>query len=312
MIATLAAEARLWNEPNTIQTALIVDDSPVERLIAGSIVERCTDLRVIYAVNGAEALELAANQELAVVLTDMQMPKVDGMELVARMKATHPKIPVILMTSLGSEEAAITALRNGAANYIPKCYLRQELPAVLAQTLTVARTDRRRYELMSRLVRLECDFELGNDPSLVPVLVVHLQEHAERLGLCDRNGRIRLGVALEESLLNGIYHGNLEVSSELKQGTGEAFFQLASRRRLQEPYASRRLFIQVKIDGQEARFVVRDEGPGFDISKILDPTDPENLLKPSGRGLMLIRMFMDEAIHNAKGNELTLVMRRKP
>jgi len=64
------------------------------------------------------------------------------------------------------------------------------------------------------------------------------------------------------------------------------------------------------MDAAAAVFAVRDEGPGFDVSGIPDPTDPENMLKPSGRGLLLIRTFMDEATHNAAGNEITLVRRR--
>ena len=59
----------------------------------------------------------------------------------------------------------------------------------------------------------------------------------------------------------------------------------------------------------EAVFVVRDEGPGFDPNSLPDPTDPENLLKPSGRGIMLIRTFMDAVSFNEKGNEVTMVKR---
>ena len=58
-------------------------------------------------------------------------------------------------------------------------------------------------------------------------------------------------------------------------------------------------------------FVIRDEGPGFDVSKLPDPTDPANLEKRSGRGLLLMRAFMAEVKHNARGNELTLVWRRR-
>jgi anti-sigma regulatory factor (Ser/Thr protein kinase) len=55
--------------------------------------------------------------------------------------------------------------------------------------------------------------------------------------------------------------------------------------------------------------VIADEGPGFDVTAVPDPTDPENLLKPSGRGLLLIRSFMDEVYHNARGNSITMVKR---
>ena len=55
---------------------------------------------------------------------------------------------------------------------------------------------------------------------------------------------------------------------------------------------------------------IRDEGDGFDPSKLPDPTDPENLDRPCGRGVMLMRAFMDDVRYNATGNEVTLVRKR--
>ncbi len=57
-------------------------------------------------------------------------------------------------------------------------------------------------------------------------------------------------------------------------------------------------------------FVIRDGGPGFDITQVPDPTDPENMLRPSGRGLLLMRAFMDEFHFNNVGNEVTMIKRR--
>jgi anti-sigma regulatory factor (Ser/Thr protein kinase) len=55
--------------------------------------------------------------------------------------------------------------------------------------------------------------------------------------------------------------------------------------------------------------VIRDEGKGFDMAKIPDPTDPENLVLPYGRGVMLINCFMDEVRYNDVGNEVTMIKR---
>src|SRR5205807_9161461 len=90
---------------------------------------------------------------------------------------------------------------------------------------------------------LECRFALENDPALIPLLTAHLQEYFVRMGLCDPNGRIRAGIALEEALLNGMYHGNLELSSSLRQDGGNAYERLAQERRRQAPYADRRLHV---------------------------------------------------------------------
>ena len=99
---------------------LVVDDSPIDRRLAGKIIESAGDLIVRYASDGREALDLMERETPAVVLTDMQMPEIDGLELVKAVRGQYPSIPVVLMTAHGSEEIAILALKAGAASYVPK------------------------------------------------------------------------------------------------------------------------------------------------------------------------------------------------
>jgi anti-sigma regulatory factor (Ser/Thr protein kinase) len=127
----------------------------------------------------------------------------------------------------------------------------------------------------------------------------------------DERDRIRVGVALEEALTNAMYHGNLGVDSELKASGDSLFVRVAEERRTQPPYRDRRIHVLARITTNEATISVRDEGDGFDPSKLPDPTDPANLELPSGRGLLLIRSFMDEVRHNPTGNQITMVKRRK-
>ena len=68
------------------------------------------------------------------------------------------------------------------------------------------------------------------------------------------------------------------------------------------------MHLQASCDS--ATFVISDEGPGFDAAALRDPTDPENLEKAGGRGLLLINAFMDEVRHNDMGNEITMVKRK--
>jgi anti-sigma regulatory factor (Ser/Thr protein kinase) len=129
--------------------------------------------------------------------------------------------------------------------------------------------------------------------------------------ICDEADRTRIGVALEEALVNALYHGNLEVGSELRGEDDEAYRGLILERLNQPPYRDRRIHVEVKISRENAIFVIRDEGSGFDPSSLPDPTDPVNLEKASGRGLLLMRTFMDEVTYNDRGNAVILTKRRR-
>src|SRR6185295_13946054 len=113
------------------------------------------------------------------------------------------------------EEIAVQALQRGAASYVPKTKLAQELPEVLDSVLAVAKADRHNDRLIDCLTRHESAFTLRNDIELVYPLVDHLQQLVTRMRFCDDTGRIRIGIALEEALLNGLYHGNLELTSDM-------------------------------------------------------------------------------------------------
>src|SRR5882672_3555889 len=130
---------------------------------------------------------------------------------------------------------------------------------VLPQVMARAQTDRRRQELNQFLNRLDYRYVLENDPLLVQLLVAQFQDYLSAMKICGPNEKTRVGVALEEALLNGLYHGNLEVSSELKQDGKNAFHTLASERRQTSPYKERRLFVQARMTSDEAFFSIRDE-----------------------------------------------------
>src|SRR5262245_40566643 len=130
---------------------LIVDDNPLDREAARHLVEKTTAVRVKFATNGIEAIEqLEAAAPLA-VLTDLQMPEMDGLALVRTMHRRFPTIPVVLMTAHGSETIALEALVEGATDYVPKHRLAFELPHVLEAVLRAVGGDRRHVEITHRL-----------------------------------------------------------------------------------------------------------------------------------------------------------------
>ena len=291
-------------------TVLVVDDSAGDRRLVGELLKADGDLKVEYAVDGAEALVRMEGALPDLVVTDLVMPQINGLELVSAVRSRYPLVPVILTTSKGSEEIAVQALKQGAASYVPKRTLVSDLLDTVQGVLAVSCRERSHSRLMGCMTNSDSTFVLANDCTLFGPLVAYIQEEVARLGLCDEAERTRIGVALEEALANALYHGNLEVGSELREADSRAYCALVDRRRREAPYRDRQMHVLASLSRKRASVVVSDEGTGFDPSALPDPTQPANLERVSGRGVLLMRTFMDEVIYNEPGNAVTLVKRR--
>ena len=125
-------------------------------------------------------------------------------------------------------------------------------------------------------------------------LVQAVGDHVGRMAGLDEEALHWLGVAIRESVINAVRHGNQ--SDEAKRVHVE-FTRLGEN------------------GGPGVAIRVRDEGPGFDPETLPDPCDPENLLKPSGRGILMMRSFMDEMVLRRAaegGMEVMMIKRAQP
>ena len=291
-------------------TVLVVDDAAVDRKLVGGLLTKGSGLKVEFAASGEEALERLPAIAPAAIVTDLVMPGMSGLELVARIVAEHADIPVILMTGKGSEEVAVQALKAGAASYVPKGSLHQYLLTTVQDVLEMVNERSSQTQLMNCLKRGQFQFDLGHDAALIPLLINHVQSLVSSVGLCDEASVIRVCIALEEALRNALFHGNLELTSEQREGDPEVYQRLIDARTAKEPFASRQLQVTVEVTPTSGRFVIRDQGPGFDPAKLPDPTDPENIEKVSGRGLLLMRTYMTWVRLNDSGNSVAMCKSR--
>ena len=296
----------------TVTTVLIVDDSAVDRQLAGGLLEQHGPCTILYAADGLDAVQQIGVQAPDVVLSDLQMPRMNGLELVEAVKRDFPLVPVILMTAQGSEDIAAQALRRGAAGYVPKRNLAADLANTVARVLLAAVEDRGHPQLMHYLETSAQVFVLGNDLEHINLLVSHVQQLLRCLPLADETERLRVSLALEEALTNAYYHGNLEIGAAVASADREVYTALAEQRLAEAPYRDRRIHVAITVSRNEAVFVVRDQGPGFDVKRLPADANLPDADQGAGRGVILMRTIMDEVTYNAAGNEVTLIKRRAP
>ena len=113
------------------ETILVVDDDTMNLVRTKMILEN--DYEVLLADSGIKALDKIKGEPVDLVLLDIEMPKLNGIETFERMKEFAPNLPVIFLTASGLEDDVRSAIRLGAVNYLMKPFQPQELMKRIAQ-----------------------------------------------------------------------------------------------------------------------------------------------------------------------------------
>lgn len=113
---------------------LIVDDELNMRLVLSAML-KWEGYEVAAAADGLEALQILKSGPVAAVVTDLKMPRIDGMELLNRVSQEYPDIPVIMITAHGTVATAVEALKKGALDYITKPFELEEMKNVVSKAI---------------------------------------------------------------------------------------------------------------------------------------------------------------------------------
>jgi CheY-like chemotaxis protein/anti-sigma regulatory factor (Ser/Thr protein kinase) len=292
---------------------LVVNKSLVEAMMAQTLLQqRWPECQILMTTNTKEARQIIAVRKLTAVLLDVQLAKSAGLELITEIKKLYADVPVILLTGFRGADAAGDALKAGASTCVSTARLWRSLIPTVESMLQLAQTYGNRRRTLSNLHWTEMRFELDNETHAIGPLVRNLQDQIGSMQLLPDADLLQIGVALHESLLNAICHGNLELDSALEQEDEQLFQELAATRRIQWPYCDRKVIVDASFNRDRAKFVIRDGGPGFQPEQFAGRADTNNVPSPRGRGLVLIHNFMDEVNFNSVGNEITLIKYTSP
>ncbi len=167
-------------------------------------------------------------------------------------------------------------------------------------------------DLAAYLLSERTHLRMPSKPHWIEAAVEWLRQKAVLSGACHESRAGKLLVALHEALSNAIVHGNLEISSSLKESGDDAFARLLAKRVADPRYAGRSVDVHIDCDANQCRWTITDEGPGFDVETVLrrhESDDPE-LLLASGRGILIMKSFLDVVRWEQGGRRLILALER--
>ncbi|MCD6327609.1 response regulator [bacterium] len=279
---------------------LVVDDEESVRAVLSRFLTK-QGISFECADSGENAIQCLQMEDFDFVITDLMMPDIDGLELLRRIKTKNHKMPVAIITGFGTLEIAVEALRSGAVDFIKKPFDFKHISQLLAKVFDRQERETSQQKAISHIT--SAALILPNDISVLESAGTIASAALE--GLPEYNG---VCLAIIESLTNAMEHGNLEITHEEKDEaiSNGNFHEIERSRRDNPKLGQRKIFLRFSLTGETFTCVIRDEGNGFDWKNLPDPRTPENIFNASGRGVLLIRCYMDDVSWNEKGNEITM------
>src|SRR3989442_6031580 len=270
-------------------TVLLAEDDKPSREIYHAVLN-AEGYNVIDAADGSAALDVLNREPVDLLLTDVFMPGMTGIQLLERARELRPDLRAIVMTGHKTSEAVIGALRNRACEFLAKPFHTEEL--IEAVRSVMSRDINCQIEVISDRpdwieLRVPCDL---NAVEPIQKFLGHLHEHI------PKETREAVGAVFRELLNNAIEHG------------GKC-----------DP--SKRVDIKFIHLKRAILYSIKDPGEGFNIDEITHaaianpPDEPtrhlqiraERGMRPGGFGIMLASQAIDELVYNEKHNELIFV-----
>jgi CheY-like chemotaxis protein/anti-sigma regulatory factor (Ser/Thr protein kinase) len=275
--------------PNENRILIVDDDPDIHRLLAAALSD--VNYLIEDRFDGLEALSLLEAQPCDLVITDVRMPGLNGLELLRRIHQMRPGTKVLVMTAESTPATIISSLRDQAVGYFSKPFSLDAVAETVARALR-ARAWEGDIEVLSAIpqwiaLQLHCKLEIADR------LIPFLSELVTDLSLQERED---VGTAFRELLMNAIEHGAGKDPSKT-----------------------------VRVDyvrtAQSMIYKILDPGEGFSFNHLThaavsnQPEAPyqhcevrDRLgLRPGGFGILLTKHLADELIYNEKGNEVLLI-----
>lgn len=252
---------------NQIFKVLLVDDEPYVTEIIGRILSQAK-IEPLAASSGEGALDLLRDHRVDLVITDLLMPGMSGLDLLEKIKELHPALPVIVLTAHGDFYVAKEALNRGAFYFLTKPFNKAMILNITEKALRLPRlTSEKRLVLPFAVTTLT--YRIPSDFAMVPAISYQVMRACGDMEYSSKKINFSIPLAVDEMVVNAIKHGNkMDPAKEVA--------------------------VEARVGHDRFTLTVEDQGAGFDYAALPQEFDEESLLAEEGRGIMMVRFYMDE------------------
>lgn len=291
-------------------TILIADDNDDLRRLFFTA-SKSMGLKVLQAADGQEAYDIFIEKEPEIVVTDFDMPELNGIELIRKISMKSAETKTLLLTGVGNEQVAIDALECGAGHYLKKPVDLASFKRIVKEEVEDILKSRQVVDISQCLKKRNIKLKFKTDIFKVPDIIAILVEKTEAYLPSYEMLKVELG--LSELITNAVEHGNLgitynEKSEALKENRLE---QLYEEKLHSDGRQDKTVFVNFVMNDEYCEWRIVDQGDGFDWQKQPSPCMTDKLLCLHGRGIFISKIQFDSIEYEGKGNIVTARKYRK-
>ena len=291
--------------PNRMKILFVDDEENIRELFQEYFK---SDYELVLSDNGQDALQIAQTQTFDLIISDISLPKLNGVQFIKKLRFEGNVTPFIVITGDSDIQLAIDVFRLGAVDFFLKPF---RMEALRLRIQKYENTDPdlsvlyRNHEV--RFHDCEQNIEIypriKNINKYVSMIIEQIQPNPK----VKVDDLLSIKVVLYELLANAIEHGSAGISYKDKQKILESnddYFEVVDGlcKKL-----DKRIWIHYKISNESICLKITDQGTGFNLNEIPSPIDDPNVNLVNGRGIFLVRMNIDSLTYNEVGNEVTIV-----
>ncbi len=288
-----------------LKILIVDDDLIILKLISDHFKLQMSQHEIFTATNGQEAFALIKEHQPELVLTDINMPVMNGLELIKNIRIFYPETIVVVLSAVFEPQIIFDALKNGARDYVLKPDFKSFF-RIVDKAIRYIKSNIYIKDAVSNMSeRLE--FEISNDVRLIGGVVRKISGSLKERGL---NYFITdVTTALDEALVNALFYGNLGFTREEIDNYSTTDLRLVVAERLRDDkYKNRKIKVLAEITPKFLRFKITDEGDGYKWQPLTDKENLYSMAEESGHGLLMINLYMSNVEFNEKGNEITMTL----
>ena len=259
---------------------LVVDDDKIIRKVLGKTLQR-EGLTVTTVVDGLEALKIIKEEDFELVISDVKMPNLSGLELLSSVYKTHPDLPFIMITGYTETNFVLEAMNLGVKKFFKKP-VNLEMLIHAIRIVLINKQKLKKIANISPYIKEYADLEVFTNVKTISTIINLLTSHIRYLEVMDHISIKQIQTALYCAISNAMIHGNKHQSDK-------------------------KIRIAMKTLPDRLEFEIQDEGDGFDGEKYFNNLDNlSNLDKNNKMGLAIIKTLMDKLVFQNKCTTLKM------